>query len=161
MNCPFCDGPSQVKDSRPTADGVRRRRECKVCHRRFTTFEQLANMGLRVIKAGGQRTESFDETKIRAVVRRVCRERPVSERQIRWLSRRLQAELMEEGVSSVKSSEIARRVFEALTPLDPLAAERFAVNYRGGQGQLRFERRAERPAEEPQLGLFDLGAPED
>lgn len=154
MNCPFCGGPSQVKDSRPTTDGVRRRRECKTCHRRFTTFEELAQPDLRVLKADGS-AELFEEAKLQRTLLRVCRDRPVREAQVRALARRLEAELMEEGVTSVKSSELARRVHGALEPLDLLAAERFAINYRDASGQVRFERRP-RPVEEdpPQLGLF-------
>lgn len=143
-----------MKDSRPTADGVRRRRECKVCHRRFTTFEELAQPDLRVVKADGS-LEVFQEEKLRRALARVCRDRPVREGQIRSLARRLEAELMEEGVATVRSSELARRVHDALEPLDLLAAERFAINYRDSTGQVRFERR--RPAQEddvPQLDLF-------
>lgn len=155
MNCPFCEGSSQVKDSRPTSEGVRRRRECKECGRRFTTFEELAQPDLRVVKADGS-VEPFREEKIRRVLQRVCRDRPVREAQIRSLSRRLEAELTEEGRTGVPSSELARRVLAALEPLDLMAAERFAINYRDSSGQLRFERRV-RPADEepPQLALFD------
>lgn len=155
MNCPFCDGSSQVKDSRPTSDGVRRRRECKECGRRFTTFEELAPPDLRVVKVDGS-LEAFREEKLRRVLERVCRDRPVHDRRIRFLARRLEAELTEEDRSKVTSAELAQRVFTALEPLDLMAAERFAINYRDSTGQLRFERRP-RPADEepPQLALFE------
>ena len=42
MYCPFCQAEdTKVIDSRLVADGsqIRRRRECEVCHSRFTTFE--------------------------------------------------------------------------------------------------------------------------
>ena len=38
MNCPVCGKGGDVIDSRPTADGQRRRRECLNGHR-FTTVE--------------------------------------------------------------------------------------------------------------------------
>lgn len=44
MICPQCHGETIVKDSRPAAHGlvIRRRRLCKVCNIRFTTFETSA-----------------------------------------------------------------------------------------------------------------------
>lgn len=41
--CPHCGGhDQQVKDSRPSSDMIRRRRLCKTCGLRFTTFESFA-----------------------------------------------------------------------------------------------------------------------
>lgn len=44
MNCPRCGDDTRVSDSRPTAQGfsIRRRRICKGCGSRFTTFETTA-----------------------------------------------------------------------------------------------------------------------
>ena len=42
MLCPFCAADStQVIDTRPAPDAVRRRRECGACGRRFTTYERV------------------------------------------------------------------------------------------------------------------------
>ena len=42
MACPICGGAeSIVTDSRPSKGGVRRRRECRGCEFRFTTYEML------------------------------------------------------------------------------------------------------------------------
>ena len=38
-NCPSCQGESGVIDSRPIGKTTRRRRECKSCKHRWTTFE--------------------------------------------------------------------------------------------------------------------------
>ena len=41
MRCPECGARAEVLDSRPRPDGgVRRRRRCTSCERRFTTFER-------------------------------------------------------------------------------------------------------------------------
>ena len=40
MRCPDCGARAEVLDSRPRSDGVRRRRRCTSCRRRFTTFER-------------------------------------------------------------------------------------------------------------------------
>lgn len=46
MDCPICDGPTTVKDSRYRDESrvVRRRRECLTCGRRFTTYEYFGAM---------------------------------------------------------------------------------------------------------------------
>ena len=44
MRCPFCENlDTKVIDSRPTEEGhaIRRRRECEVCGKRFTTYEKV------------------------------------------------------------------------------------------------------------------------
>jgi transcriptional repressor NrdR len=42
--CPYCQNPiSEVKDTRPQGNTVRRRRECDRCGRRFTTVEHIAS----------------------------------------------------------------------------------------------------------------------
>ena len=53
MHCPYCrHHDSKVLDSRTAEDGgsIRRRRQCPVCERRFTTVEQ---MQLVVVKRSG------------------------------------------------------------------------------------------------------------
>ena len=39
MTCPACGADTKVCDSRNYNGGVRRRRECLECERRFTTLE--------------------------------------------------------------------------------------------------------------------------
>ena len=63
MRCPYCDNDSQVVDSRTTAEGVRRRRVCKDCRRRFTTYERVGSPDIKVVKRSGK-TEPFDYEKL-------------------------------------------------------------------------------------------------
>lgn len=39
INCPKCQTASAVRDSRPIGKTIRRRRECKQCRFRWSTFE--------------------------------------------------------------------------------------------------------------------------
>ena len=51
MKCPFCgDEDTRVIDSRPADDNtaIRRRRQCDVCGKRFTTFEKVEATPLMV-----------------------------------------------------------------------------------------------------------------
>jgi transcriptional regulator NrdR family protein len=53
LRCPFCkDGESRVLDSRSLDNGfaIRRRRECGLCSRRFTTYERVEDVPLWVLK---------------------------------------------------------------------------------------------------------------
>ena len=66
MRCPFCgNDESKVINSRPTDDGmrIRRRRECMVCLKRFTTFETIETVPIVVVKKDGSRQE-FDRDKL-------------------------------------------------------------------------------------------------
>lgn len=47
MKCPFCSAEdTRVIDSRPTDDNasIRRRRQCPVCGKRFTTYEKIETL---------------------------------------------------------------------------------------------------------------------
>ena len=53
MKCPFCSKiNTKVIDSRPVEDntGIRRRRGCDGCGKRFTTYEKVETIPLIVIK---------------------------------------------------------------------------------------------------------------
>jgi transcriptional repressor NrdR len=155
MKCPYCDGSSKVIDSRPIPDGIRRRRECEECERRFTTHERLAPSEMRVVKQAGRPPEPFDADKIARAVLRVGDGR-LPEDAARGLARRVEAELVDEGVSSVRAAELARRVLGHLRELDRLAATRFAADYTDLEGRVTFERPGEVDEGDPdeQFGLF-------
>lgn len=53
MRCPFCGSEdTKVVDSRSYLEGnsIKRRRECVICQRRFSTFERVEEVPLYVIK---------------------------------------------------------------------------------------------------------------
>ena len=93
MNCPSCDSPTHVLESRRADDGaaVRRRRECTACGRRFTTFERREPGPLYVIKRTGAR-QRFDRDKLRAALLRAAHKRPVSSDQVDAIVRHVQVE---------------------------------------------------------------------
>jgi len=80
MRCLKCQSvEDKVIDSRMSKDGdlIRRRRECLRCGHRFTTYEQLEQTELRVIKRDGTR-ESFSRAKLLSGLVKACEKRPVS-----------------------------------------------------------------------------------
>ncbi|HQI13530.1 MAG TPA: transcriptional regulator NrdR, partial [Candidatus Woesebacteria bacterium] len=66
MLCPYCAfDESNVLESREALDGkaTRRRRECLKCNKRFTTYERIENISLKVIKKDG-RIEDYSREKL-------------------------------------------------------------------------------------------------
>lgn len=132
MRCPFCRAPdSRVIDSRELSggDSIRRRRECVVCGRRFTTYERVENASLVVVKKDGRRQE-FDPAKLRQKLRVALTKRPVGEEDINALLTRVEAELLARGTAEVPSSAIGEAVLRELKALDEVAYIRFASVYR-------------------------------
>ena len=155
MQCPYCDADSSVVDSRAVGEGVRRRRICGQCRRRFTTYERVAPPAVKVIKRSGK-SEPFDAAKIRAVLGRVGRGRPaLDEAAIRRIAARIEADLVDDRVKSVTSAQLAEKLLVRLEDIDRIAYDRLAADYLDESGQLRVRTRAEGAEDEGQLGLFD------
>jgi transcriptional repressor NrdR len=152
VQCPYCTGDSSVTETRVTADGLRRRRVCTACKRRFTTYEKLGAPGLKVTKRDGS-TEPFDGDKLLAALRRVCAHRTgVSDDDLRRISRDIEATLVDSGRKSIAWSDIVTHALDRLRNVDPVSAERLAANYRDEAGDVRFDRAASSHPP-PQLGL--------
>lgn len=160
MDCPFCGGATQVKDSRPMADGIRRRRECVACKGRFTTHERLAPAEVRVTKLTG-RSEPFEAAKLVRVVRRVTRDTGVGDDAIAGVVRRIEADLHRSGRTSIDSWELVGMLAEQLARLDPDARRRFLADYTDEQGRLSRPRRRAPADEGEQMPLFVAPADDD
>lgn len=155
MKCPFCSGSSRVTDSRPILEGIRRRRECDVCHRRFTTHERMVPLEVKVIKKGDRAPELFDVKKIFAVLGRVCQGCAVTDHDIEGLGRGIETDLLREDKTVVYSSEIASRVIERIEEIDRLAYHRFSADYRDTEGQLTVKILDADPVALVQYKLFE------
>ncbi|MFO1464805.1 MAG: transcriptional regulator NrdR [bacterium] len=132
MKCPFCGDPeSKVIDSRVSKDGgmIRRRRECEVCQKRFTTYERVEEMLPLVVKKDGRR-EPYDRNKVITGLKKACEKRPISVETIEKTANDIEASLMESGEAEISSSIIGEKVMEALKGLDDVAYVRFASVYR-------------------------------
>ena len=152
MQCPYCSGDSSVTETRVTADGMRRRRVCTACKRRFTTYERLGPPGLKVAKRDGT-IEPFDSSKLLGALRRVCAHRPgLTDVDLQRVTRDIEAKLIDSGRKSVAWSDLATLVLDRLANVDAIAAQRFAANYTDESGVVRFDRGPENAAAQ-QLGL--------
>ncbi len=132
MYCPFCsEVETKVIDSRLVADGhqIRRRRECTVCHERFTTFESAELVIPSIIKRDGSR-EPFNEEKLRNGLLRALEKRPVSVDETEQSINRLKSELRATGEREVPSEMLGNLIMNGLKKLDKVAYVRFASVYR-------------------------------
>lgn len=140
MHCPFCSAvDTKVIDSRLVGEGsqVRRRRQCLVCHERFTTFEVAELVMPRVIKSDEVR-ESFDEEKLRRGMQKALEKRPVSADDIEQALISIKSQLRATGEREIPSKLIGNFVMDELKKLDKVAYIRFASVYRSFEDVREF-----------------------
>src|SRR5579859_1206915 len=132
MKCPYCGAcETIVTDSRDAEDQttVRRRRHCEKCHKRFTTYERVEGVDLKVIKKDGQR-EPFSREKLKRGIVKATWKRPVTMAQIEALLDEIEQKLRTKATNEVKSWEIGNVVMHRLKKLDPLSYLLFSSVYR-------------------------------
>ncbi|MFC1623748.1 transcriptional regulator NrdR [Candidatus Omnitrophota bacterium] len=132
MKCPFCGHKEdKVIDSRSSEEGrsIRRRRECLNCDRRFTTYENIEETSLMVIKKDGRR-ESFDRKKVLSGIKKACEKRPISIQHLEELADKIEYTLQSKFEKEVEAPHIGELVMELLYELDEVAYVRFASVYR-------------------------------
>ena len=142
MKCPFCESTEiKVVDSRDTEsqDAVRRRRECLVCQRRFTTYERVEETPLTVIKRGCER-EVFSRSKLLQGLLRACEKRPIETAALEELVGEIEADIRNEFKVEVPSAEIGDRTLARLKQLDKVAYVRFASVYKQFEDEEDFQR---------------------
>lgn len=132
MKCPYCHHEdTQVTDSRLSSDGdvVKRRRKCKHCERRFTTYERVERIGLTVVKKDNTR-EEYSRDKLHRSIALAVTKRPVSADQLEEAVNGIETRLFNMGASEVSSTQIGELVMQQLRELDEVAYIRFASVYR-------------------------------
>lgn len=129
MKCPICGTQdSKVIDSRPVDEhaSIRRRRECKACQKRFTTYEVIEAFQPLIVKKDGSK-EYFDKNKILGGLLKACQKRPVDAEAI---ASEIEAEIMNSLRREIPSREIGELAMEKLKNRDAVAYVRFASVYR-------------------------------
>lgn len=130
MNCPYCGHKnSKVTDKRSSPEGIRRRRECLKCKKRFTTYERIERTDLYVIKKDGRR-EKFDIKKLEAGIEKALEKRPISQEIVNKMISKIDEQIRKSGKKEVKSSVIGELVMKKLRKIDEIAYVRFASVYR-------------------------------
>jgi transcriptional repressor NrdR len=107
---------------------VRRRRECRGCKERFTSYERIEEKPLWVIKRDG-RKETYSREKLLGGVVRACHKRPVALSSVEKLVSEVEKLLHKEKGREVRSSKLGELTLKKLKKLDPVAYVRFASVY--------------------------------
>lgn len=134
MLCPYCkSADDKVIESRQNSAGtsVRRRRECLSCKGRFTSYEQIEEKKLMVIKKDNSR-EPFDQAKVARGIKKSLEKRAVSVKQTDELLQSIEdeAEMIGKNSREITTGEVGDLVLKHLFKLDKVAYVRFASVYR-------------------------------
>ncbi len=132
MRCPKCGClDDKVIDSRSSREGstIRRRRECLGCSFRFTTYEEIQNESIMVVKRDGRR-EPFSKEKLLSGMVKACEKRPVSRMELDNLAAKIVQSVLEEYDREVPYQRIGELTMSGLRNLDKVAYVRYASIYR-------------------------------
>ncbi len=141
MKCAYCGHTeTNVIDSRVSDDqtAIRRRRVCLECDKRFTTYERIEGIELKVVKKSGER-EDFSRDKLRRGIVKATWKRPVSMAEIEELIDEVERRLRQKKGNEVKSWEIGNLVINRLRKMDKLSYLLFASVYRDFSSLEDFE----------------------
>jgi len=132
MKCPYCQADNdRVIDSRSGEEGfaIRRRRHCVSCDKRFTTYERVAELDIRVVKKDDTR-EVFQPEKIRNGIERACWKRPIPTKEVARVIAEVIENVQQCGSTEISSQEVGAMIMDQLIELDDVAYIRFASVYR-------------------------------
>jgi|SRR3989344_5616980 len=129
MICPFCKHTeTKVTDKRDNEEETRRRRECLKCEKRFTTYEKVEPLDIRVVKKDGMR-ENFNKEKLKSGILKALEKRPVKSEDIDKALTEIEEKIAKKG-KEISSREIGEIVMQKLKKLDKVAYIRFASVYK-------------------------------
>jgi transcriptional repressor NrdR len=132
VKCPFCGfTEDKVIESRATLDdtAVRRRRECLKCEKRYTSYEKIESIELKVVKRDGRR-ETYSREKIISGIVKALEKRPVSINMINEIVDDIEQQIQSRFQGEVPTKDIGELVIERLHSIDKVAYVRFASVYR-------------------------------
>jgi len=127
------------------------------CEDRYTTYEQLERIELRVVKRDG-RLEPLDRHKLFGSIAKACEKRPIGIDEMERSVEEIILDLEAAQEREIPSRVVGAKVMEKLHALDPVAYVRYASVYRQFQeiGDFideiqSFEKRAGRSPTQPEL----------
>lgn len=131
MKCIFCGSVDlNVVDSRHIDDKrIKRRRECLICHKRFTTYEHVEKPILMVKKKGGT-YEPFDRNKLSRGIFSAIKKRPITSSKVDEIIEFIENSCENEMRTQISSTEIGNMVMKKLKDIDQVAYVRFASVYK-------------------------------
>lgn len=134
MKCPYCAyQKTQVIDTNhDQRGGTRRRRQCKKCGQRFSSYERPVLATPLLIKKDKTR-EEFNREKLLVGLRVACAKRPISAADIENIAGEIEGELQQMGRAEVNSRVVGDLAIKKLKARDEVAYIRYAIVYLGLQ----------------------------
>lgn len=127
MICPYCHfEDTKVIDKRDSEDSSvsRRRRECIKCAKRFTTYEKVESLSIKVVKSDGA-MQNYDRAKLlRGIM--ISAEKRLPDEQIERIVDDIELRILNRKSSKISASDIGRMILTRLKSLDKIAYMRFA-----------------------------------
>jgi len=132
MFCTFCQNhDTEVIETRVSEDGstIRRRRFCRKCDKRFTTYERIEELPIMVVKRDKTR-ERFDREKLRSGIIKSCEKTMVTAEKIDKIISEVEKELKEKDTTEIESKVIGNLAAKRLKKIDKVAYIRFSSVFR-------------------------------
>lgn len=118
---------------------TRRRRECLLCTKRFTTYERVEVSPITVIKKDGRR-ETFSREKLILGLHKACEKTTVRAEDIEKIVNSVEQEVRGEETSEVASKLIGDLVAGKLKNIDKVAYIRFASVFKRFEEPEEFQK---------------------
>jgi transcriptional repressor NrdR len=131
---------TKVLESRLSNDrkSIRRRRICRNCDRRYTTYEQEEALVFHIKKKDGH-IESFQKGKALRSIQIACQKRNISIEEAEFMLGKVELALQEMGERIISSHLVGQLIMENLYDLDKVAYVRFASVYKDFKDPSEFQ----------------------
>jgi transcriptional repressor NrdR len=132
MRCLRCGhNDTKVLESRLTNDGrcMRRRRACRNCDYRYTTYEREEMLEFLIKKKDGH-VQPYSREKALRSIQIACQKRALKLEDLEGMLRKIEGRLQEQGERIVPSTQLGDMIMEGLYQLDQVAYIRFASVYK-------------------------------
>jgi len=132
MKCSLCGfEETKVLESRLAHEGkhIRRRRACRHCDYRFTTYEKEEIFVFHVKKKSGH-LEIYQREKVLRSIQVACQKRPIRPEELDFAVAYLEKQVQDIGERIVTSRQLGDLIMERLHELDLVAYVRFASVYK-------------------------------
>lgn len=126
MFCPYCQHKeTRVVDKRDSLEEPvsRRRRECLRCNKRFTTYERVDEIKIKVLKKDGT-LQNYDREKLAKGIH-ISGQKRISEDEREKIVDDIEMRIMNRKSTKVPASDIGRMVLTRLKGADKVAYMRF------------------------------------
>jgi transcriptional repressor NrdR len=141
MKCSRCGfHDTKVLESRLNIDArsIRRRRACRKCDHRYTTYEKEEGFTFHVRKKNAH-LEPYQRDKALRSLQIACQKRKIKPEELAFMLNQVESRIQEEGEAVIPSQRLGDLLMAGLAKLDPVAYIRFASVYKDFKDPSEFQ----------------------